>query len=362
MKRAYIIYSIKMKIKTSVLSFLIVLICLFSSCRTSPSKKHPQQAEILETVKLADIPIRDPFILPVEEDGLYYLYSATRGELRGPNGRQGVCAYTSKDLEIWEGPRIVFEIPEGFWADARHGIWAPEVHAYRGKYYLFATFTNPADTIGIREEGFPIVLRGSQVLMSDGPLGPFKAFDKEKPITPTDWMSLDGTLWEEDGVPWMVFCHEWVQINEGTFERVKMNSSLSAFAGEPMTMFRANDAPWVKRMDQLGIRYHGQAIPGFVSDGPFLHMLPSGSLICLTSSFGEDRYSLSYALSESGKLEGPWIHPENPLLSGGHGHGMLFRSFDGRLMLTCHFPNSSPSTAVIYELEEKEDNIQIKSN
>jgi len=124
-------------------------------------------------------------------------------------------------------------------------------------------------------------------------------------------------------------------------------------------MFKANDSPWVRRMDLLGIRYEGNLIPGYVSDGPFLHLLPSGKLICLSSSFGDEQYSLSYALSESGRLGGPWTHPEKPLLSGGHGHGMMFRSFDGRLLLTCHYPNSSPSTAMIYEVEEKDDGIQI---
>jgi hypothetical protein len=28
-------------------------------------------------------------------------------------------------------------------------------------------------------------------------------------------MALDGTLWVEDGVPYMIFCHEWIQITDG---------------------------------------------------------------------------------------------------------------------------------------------------
>jgi hypothetical protein len=330
---------------------IFLIVCFFLSLVSS--------AQEIKTWELADIPIRDPYILPVEKEGTYYLYSATRGELRGPNGRQGVCAYKSNDLKTWEGPFIVFENPEDFWADPNHGIWAPEVHLYKDKYYLFATFSNPADTIEIRSDGIPVALRGTQICIADNPMGPFKPFDLDKPTTPDNWSALDGTLWMEDGIPYMVFCHEWVQINEGTFEVAALKPNLSSFAEAPQTIFKTNDAAWVKRMDLLGIKYKGQVIPGYVSDGAFIHRLPSGKLICLTSSFGENKYSLSYALSESGKLAGQWTHPGKPLLSNGHGHGMLFRSFDGRLMLTCHFPNTSPSKAVIYEVEELEDVIRI---
>ena len=319
----------------------------------------PLFSQEVNKLKLTDIQIRDPFILPVNEEKVYYLYAATREGTRAKSGKPGVCAYKSNDLKNWHGPFQVFENPYGFWAGASHGIWAPEVHRYNGKYYLFATFTNPEDTIEIRNDGIPVVLRGTQIMVADNPMGPFQPIDLKRPATPTNWSALDGTLWVEDGQPYMVFCHEWVQINVGTFEMDGLKPDLSALKGNPQTIFKVNDAPWVKRMDLLGIKYKGHEIPGFVSDGPFIHRLPSGKLICLTSSFGENQYSLSYALSASGKLAGPWEHPATPLLSGGHGHGMLFTTFDGRLLLVCHFPNSSPSKAVIYEVEEQEYGIKI---
>ena len=344
----------KMKLFWTVL--LIVLVCPYLNGQDGGGQKA-QPADVF--LKLEDIPIRDPFILPVEEEQTYYLYSATRGDVKTVNGTAGVCAYKSKDLQHWSGPEIVMEQPEGFWPDPNHGVWAPEVHFYQGKYYLFATFTNGADTISVRDEGCPVVLRGTQVLVADKPSGPFMPFDLKKPLTPTNWMSLDGTLWVEDGKPWMVFCHEWIQVDEGTFERVELTPDLSAFAGTPATMFKTNDAAWVRRMDKLGIKYQGFSLPGYVSDGPFIYRLPSGKLICLTSSFSDNGYALSYAVSASGKLAGPWHHPEKPLLDGGHGHGMLFRTFEGKLMLTCHYPNTSPSKSVIYEMAEMKDGIRI---
>lgn len=346
------------KLKVNVLFFCILALSI------SGYTQKPENTQLpVSGLQLSEIPIRDPFILPVEREKNYYLYSATRGNLHGPNGRQGVCAYKSKDLKTWNGPYIVYENPEGFWAGSEHGIWAPEVHRYKQKYYLFATFTNPANTIEIRKDGIPVVLRGTQIMVSNSPLGPFKPFDLKKPHTPENWSALDGTLWIEDNKPYMIFCHEWVQINDGTFELAELKKDLSAVASKPVSLFKASDAAWVKRMDSLGIKYQGNNIPGFVSDGPFIHRLPSGKLICLTSSFGENNYALSFAVSSSGKLSGPWAHPKEPLLSGGHGHGMIFKSFDGDLLLACHFPNTSPSKTALYKIEEFTDGIRlVKTN
>ena len=81
----------------------------------------------VHSVKLADVRLRDVFILPDAPTQTYYLYNSYR---RGPAGRPAVIAYKSRDLESWEGPYVVFETPTDFWA--QRGIWAPEVHAYQG--------------------------------------------------------------------------------------------------------------------------------------------------------------------------------------------------------------------------------------
>jgi beta-xylosidase len=52
----------------------------------------------------------------------------------------GTMAYRSKDLKHWTPPKIVFTVPEGFWAE--QGGWAPEVHAYKGRFYLLTTLHN----------------------------------------------------------------------------------------------------------------------------------------------------------------------------------------------------------------------------
>ena len=58
---------------------------------------------------------------------------------------------------------------------------------------------------------------------------------------PTDMMTLDGTLWEEDGIPYMVYCHEWVQVTNGGVGYVQLKADLSDTAGEPTHDARRRD-------------------------------------------------------------------------------------------------------------------------
>ena len=80
------------------------------------------------------INIRDPFVLV--HDHRYYLYG-TRGEsCWGP--ADGFDVYVGDDLNSWKGPFVCFRNDGTFWADRNY--WAPEVHAFGGAYYMFASF------------------------------------------------------------------------------------------------------------------------------------------------------------------------------------------------------------------------------
>ena len=76
--------------------------------------------------------IRDPFVLADSSDGTYYMYGTTRGD--------GFDVFSSRDLKTWQGPRAIFQRTPDFWGD--QCFWAAECHAYKGKYYLFATVPN----------------------------------------------------------------------------------------------------------------------------------------------------------------------------------------------------------------------------
>ena len=238
---------------------LVLVLAAALPAWAQPRRRLPQDSN--EIVHLSEIYMRDVCILPDVDSHTYYMV--------GP-GWNSVRVYTSKDLKMWQGPKTIFRTPEDIWGDIRVvNIWAPEMHKYKGKYCLFLTF----DTRNKFQEQwrgwYPRVTRGSQVLVSDKPTGPFKPFANHSTL-PTDMMTLDGTLWVEEGVPYMVYCHEWVQICNGTIEYIQLKDDLSATIGEPMKMFHATAAPWTKSGDKLG---------NTVTDGPYLYAGKTGKQI-----------------------------------------------------------------------------------
>ena len=96
----------------------------------------------------------------------------------GPAGRS-VMSYKSKDLIHWTGPDIIYTAADDVWGDIKiNSIWAPELHYYKGKYYLFQTF-DTSEKFGEQWRNWERngrVRRGSQVLWSDSPDGPFHTF------------------------------------------------------------------------------------------------------------------------------------------------------------------------------------------
>lgn len=49
------------------------------------------------------------------------------------------------------------------------------------------------------------------------------------PVTPADWECLDGTLYvAADGTPYLVFCHEWLQVKDGEMCAMPLTPDLTA--------------------------------------------------------------------------------------------------------------------------------------
>jgi arabinan endo-1,5-alpha-L-arabinosidase len=315
---------------TGLFSFILITLA-FSSPVTAQEQPTEQPGDI---IKLADIRMRDVCILPDAASKTYYMI--------GP-GRRSVRTYTSTDLANWKGPQTIFNPPEDIWGDIRViSIWAPEMHSYKGKYYLFLTF----DTRNRFDEQWrnwlPRVTRGSQVLVAEAPTGPFEPFQNRSTL-PVDMMTLDGTLWVEDGVPYMVFCHEWVQIKDGTVEYIQLKEDLSETVGEPTRLFDGSDAAWSRKSPQYGCH---------VTDGPYLYKSKSGKLFMIWTSGGYTGYTQGIAISPSGKLAGPWRQQDEPLYKDDGGHGMLFTTFDGKLMMVLHSPNNRAARPRFFEMED----------
>ncbi|MBN2212851.1 MAG: family 43 glycosylhydrolase [Bacteroidales bacterium] len=286
---------------------------------------------------------RDVCIVPDSTTGYYYMV--------GPAGKT-VLLYRSRDLINWEDPLTIFEIPEGFWGNIEIlNIWAPELHYYKGKYYLFLTFNTGHEFAEQWPNWRPRVARGSQILVSDSLKGPYKSFQDHSTL-PVDMMTLDATLWVEDGKPYIVYAHEWVQISNGTIEYMPLKDDLSETIGEPVLMFRGNAGPWVLASKTEGC---------FVTDGPYMWRNKTGRLLMIWASYGEGGYTEGVAFSESGKLSGPWLQQAEPIYTNDGGHGMLFKTFDGKLMMVLHSPNNRESRPHIFEMEDTGDALRIKN-
>ena len=265
-------------------------------------------------MKRNEINIRDPFVLPFE--GRYYLYG-TRGATTFTDHADGFDVYVSSDLENWEGPFEIFHRPENFWSD--RNFWAPEVHIYKDRFYMFATFGD-----GVR--------LGTASLTASSPCGPFVPLS-DGTLTSKDWRCLDGTLYVSPrGEPYLVFCHEWTQVRDGEICAIPLLPDLSGPAGKPKLLFHASEgAPLIRP-------HRGD---NWVTDGPFLLRTGDGRLHLLWSSFGEGGYVQAMAHSDTDDMDGRFTVDDRLLFESDGGHGMIFRDFSGRYFLTLHSPNKT---------------------
>lgn len=260
-------------------------------------------------MKKEEINIRDPFVL--FEDGKYYLYGTRAKDFGCRVG--GVDVYVSDDMVDWSEPIECFNSIK--YELNRKVNWAPEVHKYHGKYYMFITFT--------RENG----LRGTFSLIADSPIGPF-APHSNGALTPYEWECLDGTLYvDESDTPYLIFCHEHTQITNGTVCYVRLNKELNASVGEAVTMFSALETGQVDAID------NGH----YVTDGPFTYRSRTGELFMIWSSFINGNYAELVVKFKDGKL-GLDFEYDKPLIDNDGGHGMIF-SDEKNTYFTYHTPN-----------------------
>lgn len=285
-------------------------------------------------MKLSEIHIRDPFIFA--EDGVYYLYGTRIGDNGVPTPCVGLDVYTSFDLVEWSEAVECFTRPDNFWADLN--FFAPEVHKYKGAYYMFVSFKSATRRIG------------SQILKSDSPMGKFVPIT-DGPFTPEDRSCFDATLYVEDGVPYSVFCQSWTQLGDGAMCSLRLSDDLMHGVGDIETIFTGGMASW---------RYSVTGGPfgdtdNYITDGPYIRKNKFGNLVMIWSSFTDNcAYVVANAVSESGTMAGPW-YVGDPIYKADGGHGMIFEGFDGKLYLVFHTPNVCPrERAEIYEIEETE--------
>lgn len=307
--------------------FAAFLSVILWACSDDLSEGIPNKpAEVEYTIKTSDLNIRDPFITVDREEGCYYLITSTRKQ-----GRGALIAYKSLDLEMWGEVGYVYQARTDYIGNSH--FWAPDFYQYKENYYCFITVGRDKDPA--INMGTTILKGGESPIDGYVPLLPADQLN----ITPTDMVALDGSLYVDDqGVPYMVFCHEWTQVHDGGVWAVKLKEDLSGADGEAWRLFSASESGWA---------VSGGGDENIITDGTIIWKdKASGNLIMTWSSMsaakevGVQNYSIGQAISKSGKIEGPWEHDPVPLWSSNGGHGMVFEDLEGNLKISFHLPNS----------------------
>lgn len=271
-------------------------------------------------MKTAELRVRDPYILA--ENGVYYLYKANICHVG-----TAVVVQRSCDLTEWGEPTTVYT-PDPAYGKAEQ-LWAPEVHRWKGKYYLFVSY--------LTESG----LRGTGISVSSTPEGPFLPVS-DRPATPASQSAIDATLFEEDGIPYIVYSRDWPHCYDsaigayvGEIWGCAMTDDLSAPAGEPFLMFRSTDCP-LSAASPARHAWEGKEIARYGSDAPYLLRLPNGKIYLTWSPIPGNNYVVLGAVADS--LRGAWTHLSPPLFDSNGGHAMFFQDFDGQDRMCIHCP------------------------
>ena len=303
--------------------------------------------------------MRDPNA--VYYNGNYYLY-----------GTGWIC-YRSTSLE---GPWQQIEIIKhsdleqyGIKTATTSNPWAPELHQYNGKFYLFTTYACGAhdcdhkvkESMNGSKWQVPGGHRASIVLEAESPEGPFVPISKNADgelghSTPADLYTIDATLYvDREGQPWMVYSKEWMTVDAptGSFYAAKLSEDLSQFISEPQLVFEATLSP-----------DDGSWVSNGCMDGEHFYRAKDGTLYMLWSPSVLGGYSVAVARSESGEIEGPWVAESDLLFSqkmgdgADGGHGSLFTDENGQLWLVVHSPNSgAPERPTFIPLIEKDNKL-----
>lgn len=298
-----------------------------AGCGTGDKDETPS---VNYNIKTEDLPFRDICVLADPVTQTYYMI----GFLKSAGSAQEIAMYQSKDLENWGGYTTVM-YNDGLYDQN----WAPEIHMYKNEYYIIASLQGRA----INGD-----LRGCYFLKCDKANGVYQMHSDR--ITPAEWQCLDGTLYVEDGIPYMIYCREWVRIVGGNGEMyaVRLKDDLSGVypGAEHVKLFSARD--------------HKASDDG-VTDACYMYKATNGDLVMFWSKYVDGKYSIITSRSKSGSLFGEWTHDTTPLFKDDGGHPMVFTDFNGKLRIAFHenSGNKGYERPVVYYLEDDNGSLRI---
>ncbi len=285
-----------------------------------------------------EIRIRDPYI--VVYNNAYYMYKSEN---------DSILVYKSTDLNIWDEGTVVYTLSKDSWA--YKDLWAPEVHCYKGKFYMFLSL------LGKNE------LRGTEISVCDTPDGFFVPITN-KPATPADRSCIDGTLYVEDGTPYIVYSADWphnynskADCYIGEIWAMPLTEDLKESADAPFLLFRSNEA--ICSREPNICEWEGKKVKRYGSDAPYIVKLSDGTLYLTWSPYPGNTYIVAAAVSENNRIRGTWKHLDKPLFGNNGGHAMFFEDLDGNKKMCLHYPERPPYERALF-LNVTEENSRIK--
>jgi xylan 1,4-beta-xylosidase len=275
--------------RNQILTFFLVSLQTFNFVSAEGTNDIPRMPEMRP---LFDYPVRDTSVR-LGADGVYYLIGTT-GHPTWWQTNEGIRMWKSRDLKTWDPMGLVWSFEKGAtWQKGKtdkdgkmhRAIWAPELHYFKGTYWI----------------AYCVNYGGTGVLKSESgkPEGPYIDVKKDGPLTG----QIDASLFaDEDGSVYFVWQNGMI---------AKMKDDMSGLAEEPRHLKPANakhvgfEAAFVTRING---RYH---------------------LICADFIKWDGKtttYDCMAASSEN--IYGPY--GDRYLAVPGGGHNVLFKDADGK--------------------------------
>lgn len=300
----------------------MMAIAMLAAAVRGHAQKAETAASLLNPVTAGGLPIHmgDPFAF--RADNQYFLIGTT-------SPHEGFEMYRSGDLAHWEKTGWVVKKTPGFWA--HDFFWAPEVRAYRGKYYMVYS-----GMLASQQE--PKLLLGLAV--SDSPEGPYRSL--YTPWFDAGYSAIDGDIFvDTDGKPYLFFSRNGSEDNYayGKIYGVPLSEDLSRPIGKPELLMQASQ-PWELVNAKTNRCNEGPTV--------FRH----GDLYYMTYSANDTSspaYGIGYATAHSPL--GPWTKADtNPLLKtlpgtgvSGPGHNSIVTSPNGKELWIVYHTHADPA-------------------
>ena len=296
-------------------------------------------------MKRENLRIRDPFVVVFNNE--YYMYKAVNDE-----APEHIEVYRSSDLENWHSPKTVYTLNSDTWR--LKDLWAPEVHKYLGKYYMFVSI--------LGKNG----IRGVEISVSDTVDGTFVPIS-DRAVTPPDISSIDGTLYLDNDTPYIIYSRDWPGnfikergVYVGQICGLELSKDLKNPVGEPFLLFNSDDCPYSKNAPAHHVFENMGYVIRYGSDAPFISKLSNGNLFLTWCPLPDNNYVVLGAVSSN--IRGPWKHIEKPLFSDNGGHAMFFIDLKGNKKMVIHHPEAYlKERALFLDIIEKNGELIIKN-